>query len=255
VACVVGILLAWWRRDVRILVRIGVPTVTALLVLSAWALYVSGTPSPLGGYGKSTGDLAFGKGTYVTSLPGFLVSPERGMLVWTPVLFLVAAAMWAGWRAAPDWTKALFAGGVAYTLLQIYVNPYGGDYFWGYRHGLELLVTLTPLAVATARSWSMMARQLLPWVVGVQFAVIAFGSVFDASPRVIYGDEWRGNSLLVLIGESPVVVPALLLLLALAGTFATRGVLAGAPSPDSVAPVGRGRPDDHPGEETSEEIR
>jgi alpha-1,2-mannosyltransferase len=204
IAAVVGVLLAWRTRNLRPLLRIGLMAAGGMLVLAAWSRYNSGVWNPLGGYDAAPSiDYADSAGASLGAL-GFFFSPARGLFLWTPLLLVLLLPTWRGWSAAPAWTRALALGGIAYTALQIYSNPYGGDGFWGYRHGLELIVCLAPLLTVASQRMTSRANGFLSIAVGLQFALIALGSIFD---RLIYlgpayGQEWAYHPLWAALQEN-----------------------------------------------------
>ena len=88
---------------------------------------------------------------YLENLAGFLISPDRGLFVWTPLLLLLLPAVVRGWSSAPDWARWLALGGVTYGIAQVGLNVFhGGDAFYGYRLALEPLAAVTPLFVVSA---------------------------------------------------------------------------------------------------------
>ncbi len=85
--------------------------------------------------------------------------------MWTPVVLLLLPALRRGWLEIPSWSKLLALGGFVYTCAQLRINYFpGGDGFYGYRHGLELLTCLTPM-LAFALPWTRGGvRRLIPVV-------------------------------------------------------------------------------------------
>ena len=237
IAATVGIGLAVARRSPRPAIRIGLPSAAGLLLLTVWGYWLWDKWSVLGGYNKDVSSLGFQKSSLPAAVAGFFVSPERGLLVWTPLLILLSVSIVRGWRAAPDWTKTLFLGGVAYTAIQIYVNPYGGDAFWAYRHGIELVVCMTPLATATADRLGPRLRSWVPLAVGYQFAAIALGSIFDyLSFNFVYGDEWTDSNLGFALRNAPIPITLFLLLLGGLAFAVTRWAMSTGPDRE-VAPA------------------
>ena len=119
---------------------------------------------------------------------GFFVAPDRGLLVWSPVLLLLAPAIARTWRTTPDWTRWLAVGGLVYTFVQLRLNYFaGGDFFYGYRHGLELVTCLVPVAAVAYERSSRRTQVAICVLVVLQFAAISLGAVTDefaAAPGV-----------------------------------------------------------------------
>ncbi len=82
---------------------------------------------------------------------GFWVAPDRGIFVWTPATLLLLPALVRSWRRLPDWSTSLVWGGLAYTVMQGVLNRFwGGDVFYGYRLGLEMLACAAPALALSA---------------------------------------------------------------------------------------------------------
>jgi hypothetical protein len=102
---------------------------------------------------------------------GLLVSPNRGLLIFSPVVLLVAAGMWRSLGSQDlkmGWLLA--AAGILFVLYGSYSVWWGGFTF-GPRYMLDLLVPLAPAAAfgveaALSRRWSRWtASVLLAWSV------------------------------------------------------------------------------------------
>ena len=108
------------------------------------------------------------------------VSPDRGILVWTPVVLLLLPALVRSWRDLPDWSRSLLAGGLLYTLASCAMNTFtGGDGFYGYRYGLEFLACATPALALSYERMGRLARTCLGPLIGVQFFAFLLGAVED----------------------------------------------------------------------------
>jgi hypothetical protein len=211
IVAAVGLGVSVYRRQVRPVIVVGALSLLALSLASVWSLWVYGSWLPSGGYGANPLDRAVNssyrtaEGGYLSNLAGFLVSPGFGLLVWTPALVICVPAVVRGWRDCPDWAKSLVLGGLAYTLFQVRINTFtGGQGFYGYRHGLELLVCLTPCIAFSLHRAGRWARAMLPPLLALQFAVIALGSVFDGG---FVGREraWSANAFVLIVREAPAI--------------------------------------------------
>jgi hypothetical protein len=173
--------------------------------MCVWSKWMFATWNPGASY-----DLAVRKeqaDTHVFSVVnqlGALVSPDRGILVWTPVVLLLVPAVVRSWGELPDWSRALLMAGLAYNVVQGCLGSFtGGFLFYGYRYGITFVVCATPALALAAPRMGAVARRLLGPVVGVQLLAFAMGSVFD-NLWLDKADVWRANAffnaLLVLGG-------------------------------------------------------
>lgn len=203
ICAVLAVGLAFWRRDHRIAVRAGLAGSGMLLLLCGWNQWMYGTWSPTAAY--RSGDFAAYAGNNrldIANHLGFWISPDRGLLVWTPLLLVLAPALFRSWRDLPDWSRWLLLGGVAYQLLQGTLNRFsGGDAFYGYRLGLEILACAAPALALSTRHLGPLGRRLVVPVGALQFALIAPGagnSYFVSSDEV-----WTHNSLVEALRAEP----------------------------------------------------
>ena len=122
------------------------------------------------------------------------------------------------------------AGGLAYSVLQLGLNYYGGaDGFYGYRLALELLVCLTPAYILSSRAIGHRVRRWVPIVVALQFAAIAPGAVFETFYISSY-DVWVDNSFWFALRSHPGIIGGFALVcLAVGGYVSWRLAPAGAP--------------------------
>ena len=63
------------------------------------------------------------------------VSPDRGILVYTPILLVLLPALLRSWRQLPTWTTSLLLAGLAYTIVQAALISFTGG---APIHGLPL---------------------------------------------------------------------------------------------------------------------
>ncbi|HET8616275.1 MAG TPA: hypothetical protein VFL94_12180 [Actinomycetales bacterium] len=200
IVAVLGLFLAWRRRDPMIAVRMGVSSSLFLAAMSIWTHWMYGSWNPTASYDTSPFvDYAETNRISIVNQAGLWISPGRGLLVWTPVLLLLLPALVRSWRTLPDWSRALVYGGLVYTLLQGALNRYsGGDHFYGYRLTLELLACATPALAIAAGDLGRVGRGLLGPVLGVQLFAIAIGSVIDGG-FVATEDAWHTNGFLLIV--------------------------------------------------------
>ena len=119
IAAILGVGVAWSRRDWRVAVRVAIPTVLSLVAVAAWNRGVQGVWSVSGdfyGYAAQNATRAFSDGslgTQARNYLGFLVSFNRGLLIWTPALLLFVPAVLRARKTLPDWSVWLAVGGLA----------------------------------------------------------------------------------------------------------------------------------------------
>lgn len=197
------------RRRPMIAVQVGTTSLLGVVLASLWTFWLYGRWSPTGGYRAdtatriTTGFTGSSDGPLVNQL-GMWLSPGYGILVWTPVLLLLLPAAVRGWHEVPTWARLLPIGGLAYTLAQAQLNTFtGGDGFFGYRHGLEFLATVTPaVAFAATGHLGRVSRPLLGPVLGLQLAVFAIGATSEAW-FILFTEAWTNNSLALALRYEP----------------------------------------------------
>ena len=71
-------------------------------------------------------------------------------------------------------------GALAYTFFQIRLADFtGGIFFYGYRHGLELITALVPVLTLSAVYLGRVSRRLIPIVIAAQVAAMSLGAVVE----------------------------------------------------------------------------
>lgn len=195
IIAVLGILLSWRSKDMRILVATAVPSSALLALQGAWTRWIYQSWNPTASY--DTGPFQDYAATNLVSpvnFLGFLIAPDRGMLFWTPLLLLFVPALQRAWRDLPPWTTALFWGGVVYTVVQGIFNRFsGGDAFYGYRITLELLACSVPMLAFAAPRMGRIARVLFGPVLALQALMIAAGAVRDTLKSSV-DEVWTRHS-------------------------------------------------------------
>ncbi|HXH77524.1 hypothetical protein [Nocardioides sp.] len=201
---VLGLGLAWARRRPGIAVRVGTAAGSMLALVSVWTRWMYGSWDPTSGY--RTGDFgqrAADNVLHLANYLGFVVSADRGLLWWSPLLVLLVPAAWRNRRELPDWSRWLAAGGGSYLLSQAVLNRFsGGDHFYSYRTSLELVVSLAPALALSAHMMSDRARRWFTPVAVLQVVLIAPGAVLD-SFYVPVADVWWRNAFLDALLRRP----------------------------------------------------
>lgn len=186
ITAVVGLGVAFVRRKPAIALRVGLTSALMMALASLWSHWMYGRWAPTGGYvasevgarvGSGDGQSAWG---LVRNELGMWIAPDRGLLVWTPLLVVLSPSVVRSWKELPDWSRWLLVGGVVYTMIQAWYSPfYGGDGLYGYRLGLEFLACAVPAYVFSLPRAGQFARAILGPVVAAQFAVISLGALID----------------------------------------------------------------------------
>lgn len=211
ICAVVGVGVALARRRPAVAVRVGVASAAMLALMSVWTRWMYGSWDPSSGY--RSGDFTGGVGDRLTdwvNFSGFWVAPDRGLLIWTPVLLVMVVPLARAWRGLPDWSRALLVGGVLYLLVQgLLVRFSGGDAFYGYRTSLELVVCAAPALALSAGEMRRVARMLFVPAALLQLALIAPGAITENLGLPV-GDVWYENAFVEGVLHRPVVtlVPA-----------------------------------------------
>lgn len=246
VALVLGLGMAWSRRDWRIAGAVGIPSAigAAVLVGLNRAIYGEWTVSGYGSYvSQNLGGLAGLGGLddgdavassvwrvwewlphYLVNWLGLLIAPDRGLFVWTPLALLLLPAAWRARKVAPDWVLALAAGGLAYTAVQLRINEFHGvDVFFGYRHALELFTCALPLYAIgwhrTERAW---VRGLAAGLLVLQVFAMLFGAFRSAGVLGVF-TVWTDNTIVFLVRNAPLQIgPLAVAILASAALFGIR---------------------------------
>jgi alpha-1,2-mannosyltransferase len=223
-----GLGVAIVRRRSAPAVRAGLVSAAGLVLATLWTHWMYGTWSPAGGYdaGGYVNAVAGGAGVEaragsVVNHLGLWVSPDRGLLIWTPVLLLLAPTVARSWTSLTDWSRWLLVGGVAYTLVQGQLNVFtGGDGFYGYRLTLEMLGCAAPAYALASPHMGRVAASLVGPLIGLQFGAILLGAESEAW-FVVRQDAWTDNSLWLALRHEPAVGVWLLLTVGL-GALAGR---------------------------------
>lgn len=226
VVAVLGLGVGIRRRDWRLVAKTATTSGLFLLATCAWNRWVYGSWNPLGGYGDGLGGTV---ASYSSSVPNYLgmwIAPDRGILVWTPAVAILIPALVRAWRGLPDWSRFLFIGGLAYTVIQSAMIVFsGGTGFYGYRYGLEFLACAAP---ALALSAPRMGR-LAQIVIGPVLALQAFAFLLGALYENLYLDETRAWHANAFVNTADRIGPAAWLMtaaVAAMGFFAARRIIA-----------------------------
>jgi hypothetical protein len=180
----------WWLRGAsRIpLIIAGVAAGTPIVLLN---LLLFG--HPVGAYTRIPISWLFSR-PLLEGIAGLLISPGRGLFVFSPWLLVLPWAIWLGWRNRRD--RALTACLVGALVIQIGFFA-RTDWRAGYSYGPRFLVDLLPIAAwlcapavaAMSTAW----RSGLAVAVTVSMAIQAVGAfTYDSTSNLVYyanGDD------------------------------------------------------------------
>jgi alpha-1,2-mannosyltransferase len=177
-----GLITGLKRRSLALVLAVAIGSGAFLTLMSVWTRWMYGSWNPVGSYdtGAYT-DYAAAHVLSVENVTGFLVAPDRGIFVWTPLLLVLLPSLVRSWRGQPDWSRSLGWGGLAYSMVQIALNRFsGGGAFYGYRLGLELIASVAPALALSAAHMGRVARTIFGPVLAIQVLAFAVGSIRDA---------------------------------------------------------------------------
>jgi alpha-1,2-mannosyltransferase len=222
IVAVLGVLVALGRRDARICQRVAATSGASVLVLCGWNRWVYGSWDPTAAYDTHQFSQYVGdRGLSVVNQIGFWVSPDRGLLAWTPALLVLAPAMMRTWRDLPDWSRALVWGGLVYTVMQGFLDGFtGGAAFYGSRLTLEMLACLAPAVLMSIPAMTRPERLALGPVLAVQLWAVAMGAVVD-SIFLPATSAWTDNAFVHAVAHVGVLGWSLLVLVAALGFWAS----------------------------------
>ena len=181
------VLLADWRAALRYLVA-GGPVATLFFAYNLHyfgRLIAFGQVTSLAERANAGGALALWKHSLVSGLAGVLVSPSRGLFVYSPIFIVsvwAAFRIWKDRRWLPLRAAAIAAAGI--WLVSAGWSGWWGGWCYGYRLVVDTAILLAFLAIPAAegirqrRGLTVLVGVLALWSVGVQ-AVGAF--VYDVS--------------------------------------------------------------------------
>lgn len=217
----VGLALA--RRSPGVALRMALPSGLAFLALLPWNRWMYDSWSPAAYYNPD--DIA----KYAPRGPldpvnqlGPWISLDRGILVWTPVILVLLLVLARQWRRVPDWSLALAAAGVTYTVVETsFIAFPGGDSFYGYRMTLELLVCLAPAVSLAALHAGRLTTSMLAPLLTLQLVAMTIGAVNEGL-GLEASQAWRRNSFVDAVFDRPAVGVGTILVSLLIGLVGRR---------------------------------
>lgn len=227
-AATIGLVIAWRTKSWRPLLGIGSTSLLGVvglliwnrLVWHQWALLTDNYAGQADAGASTLVATSSGSTVLLERTLGTLISPNRGMFIYSPFLLLLLPGIRLAWRAAAPWVRGCAVGGVVYMVVQLVGNGFGGgDGFTSYRLAIEMVALATPLLSLcwvewTSRErWRRAAFAVLAWIAVGQHAMGAFVGHDDHVVR----DPWRSYSLAARLPEaSPLQLVALIVFLVVA---------------------------------------
>jgi alpha-1,2-mannosyltransferase len=159
VPLVLGVVLALHERTPRRLFQFGVTGAAGVAAILLYSKAVFGLWSIAPGYTAKGYDygarLTTAQGAAaahnllwsgLVNAAGAFFSPDRGLLVVSPVLLVLVLGLHRAWAPAPVWARTAAVSGIGYLAVQLRLNHFtGGLHFYGYRLTLETLTLCAPL--------------------------------------------------------------------------------------------------------------
>jgi hypothetical protein len=183
-------------RDRRALVAFAAGALPVLATVAGFALHFSGSPFQYAQMGHGdvalakTGSSALWQGRPWVTLPGLLLSPSRGLLVFCPFLLLAVPGGARAWRL-PGFV-ALRPLSIAVVAV-LAVESFWFDWWGGWSYGPRRLADLTP-------ALTVLAAPAVPWALdtlGRRVALallVAWSTALQVLGAVAYDvDGWNGR--------------------------------------------------------------
>ncbi|GAB2622989.1 hypothetical protein GCM10027270_07160 [Nocardioides ginkgobilobae] len=216
IAAAVGVGNALRRRSLFVVLAVGMPSATFMVMAAIWSRWMYGEWDPAGGYATvatyASNASEESRANQILNFAGLWISPGRGLLVLTPCVLLLLPALVRSWRDLPGWSRTLLVSGLLYAVIQGLLNFFaGGAGFFGYRLTLETLACMFPALALSVERAGRTARAALPPLLAVQVGVYAFAAARNAY-SISPDDAWRINPVLVAVGDVPALGVMLLLL-------------------------------------------
>ena len=151
------------------------------LALAVYNSAIFGTA--FGGYGG----LGHFNGSLLEGVAGLLVSPNRGLLIFTPIMVF---ALWGGvrvWRvAAPPWLRWLGIGVLGHVLLHAQFKEWWAGYTYGPRYFCDVLPALTIFLV-----YGLVPYCRRPPMQAVAAVLALYGVAVQAIGAYAADDDWN----------------------------------------------------------------
>ncbi|HEX4440590.1 MAG TPA: hypothetical protein VH854_11005 [Thermoanaerobaculia bacterium] len=209
--------IAGWRRRPAALWRLGAAVLLPLAARAVYAEVYWGNALSQAQADPVPAIANFGGNPFV-GLAGLLVSPSRGLLVFSPFFFIVALSIRPAWRLRRE--QPLFVALLSSVLLVIVVTSKWTIWWGGHTFGYRLLIEVLPaLTVLSALAWEQTVRaHLVPrtafavcvlWSVSIHglgtFAQpTGFNQKMDEDPRVLW--SFRDSDIAMTLAKARAAV-------------------------------------------------
>lgn len=151
-----GLSLGWLRRHWKPVAAIGGGALLGVAALSLYNITVFDTRAPINPFygGNVVGNsLSRSPGWYAANVGAMLVAPLHGILLWSPLLLVLAPGLRRAWAVAPEWVRSAAVGGAFYMLVHLWLNRQSGGLAYNYRYPLAMLTLAAPLLLLAYREW------------------------------------------------------------------------------------------------------
>lgn len=148
-AAIMGIGLAISRRRVKPLLDLGVPTFIATAAFLTYNHIVFGSWSVTAGYDAfgGLGRTAETASTWIRNVAIALVSPEYGILLWSPWIVIGVLSLRRIWPDLPDWARWTPLAFVTYLVVHVRINRVSGGLPYNYRYLIEPMILIAPILI------------------------------------------------------------------------------------------------------------
>jgi hypothetical protein len=211
------VLLSGWSPARKGVFALGaLPLPTAYLICNLW-MY-----GHLFSFGEA--ESGFARGALHRGLPGLLISPSRGLLVFSPVFLFAAIGVYLWFRDGRTWYPKIYGTCLLVTAVHLVVISRWRGWSGGYNYGPRLLTDIVPLLVIMiipalrllqqSRSWRLAFASALLASISVQAIGVFFypHGRWDALPQPLSKQrervwDWKDNQILRSVRAGPVLEP------------------------------------------------
>jgi len=166
----------------------------------------------------------FARGSLYGGLPGLLISPSRGLLIFSPVFLFAAAGIYLWFREGRKWHPETYGTCLLVAAMHLVVIARWRGWPGGYNYGPRLLTDVVPCLVILmipalrlvdqSRGWKLAFASALLFSVTVQAIGVFFypNGRWDALPQPLYQHrervwDWEDNQILRSVRAGPVLEP------------------------------------------------
>lgn len=167
----------WIERRWRPTIIFAVSAIPGLAGFLAWEWLLFGRITTTGYSDITPG----GKGPldFLDNIAGTLVSPQRGLLICSPIILIAVLGVRQAWRESPRSVRVFTLAGLAYLASQLWLIRYsGGSGFLGYRTDLETLLWCAPLLVSAGAIGTRKLGGNVTWILAAISVAFFAGGAF-----------------------------------------------------------------------------